>query len=189
MSSLHYFGFKGSAPRKRQKADESAAELQTTSTDTEVSEPLNDRSIAKRTIHFPWAVYKFPVKKLARGEIVHAWSCSTCDPDDNKAAMSLRDAADFRSHANTMAHKQAAENLISAQNMQDARVSHAQKEIQAVTSEAGRLLCVVAWLVANSCSLSLFPQVCSLFLFYSSHFSTFHTFFTQLSSCADSCSL
>jgi hypothetical protein len=72
MSSLHALGFKGNAPRKRQKADVSAAELQTTSTDTEVLEPLHDISIAKRTVDFPWAVYKFRVKKLARGEIVHA---------------------------------------------------------------------------------------------------------------------
>jgi hypothetical protein len=119
--------------------------------------PLSDSKVKSRQSSYRWAVYVGP---SATG---HIWRCSVCDKSRKgrePATYRFKDAHEFNRHHRSTQHKQAEEARALAEGFQDARDSFVAERISFDIDAAGKLLIIVAFMVANGVSLRLFPQVC-----------------------------
>jgi hypothetical protein len=160
--SLHQFGFTGRVPKRAADNGADADGSNEPSSSKKLAED-SDRSLSalcedkieSRKLSFPWAVYEGPVGSA------HTWSCATCDSRKgaSRSCFKFKDSHDFRKHEKTAQHKQAAESQHMAAGFTKVRNSMVSECYKHDLNAAGRMLIIVAFMVANGISLCLFPQV------------------------------
>jgi hypothetical protein len=96
---------------------------------------------------------------------VHEWRCSICSVRDPDALpLKFRNQHDFTEHAACKQDKNAKENKLLAHRLREHREHAELQRLQAVDSDCGRLLILVAWMISNGISLRIFPMVRALVL-------------------------
>jgi hypothetical protein len=165
--TLFDVGFAASAAPKRHTAVADASHVES-DTDVSVVEPeqpripnhLSEKKVLDRQHDYPWAVYVGPSNYNAKGNPVHEWRCDYCEKNTGQIiTYKFKDASEFSRHASQEKHKAAAQAISLRSRMQTAREDNAIQYANSIVSQSGRLLVMVAFMIANGISLKLFPQV------------------------------